>query len=58
MDIRELSQKSFNVTLPISGGIGNSIETAVIIHSHGMLNNYIQNEYDIMDNMAACRACP
>ena len=55
MDIKELFQKAFNVNLPISGGMGNSIENAVIIHPDGMLNDYTQTEYSVMDYMASGR---
>lgn len=55
MDIKELFQKAFNITLPISGGMGNSIENAVIIHSDGMLNDYTQTEHEVIDYMAAGR---
>lgn len=55
VDIKELFQKVFKVNLPISGGMGNSIDNPVIIHSDGMLNDYVQTEYAVMDYMAIGR---
>lgn len=49
MDIRELLMKAFNKDLPISGGMGNSIEEAVILESAGPLNDYVSLEYQVMD---------
>ena len=49
MDIRELIKKAFNEDLPISGGMGNSIEAAVILESAGPLNDYVSLEYQVMD---------
>lgn len=49
MDIRELIKKVFNVDLPISGGMGNSIEQAVILESTGPLNDYVSLQYQVMD---------
>ncbi len=49
MDIRELIKKAFKEDLPISGGMGNSIEQAVILESAGLLNDYISLEYHVMD---------
>jgi hypothetical protein len=49
MDIRELIKKAFNEDLPISGGMGNSIEQAVILESAGLLNDYFSLEYHVMD---------
>ncbi len=49
MDIRDLIQKAFNENLPISGGMGNSIEEAVILESAGPLNDYVPLEYQVMD---------
>lgn len=55
MDIKELFNKAFNVNLSISGGMGNSIDNPVIIHSDGVLNDYVQTEYAVMDYMAIGR---
>jgi hypothetical protein len=49
MDIRELIKKAFNEDLPISGGMGNSIEEAVILESAGSLYDYVSLEYHVMD---------
>ncbi len=49
MDIRELLMKAFNKDLPISGGMGNSIEEAVILESAGPMNDYLSLEYQVMD---------
>jgi len=49
MDIRELIRKAFNEDLPISGGMGNSIEEAVILESAGPMNDYLTLEYRVMD---------
>ena len=55
MDIRELIKKAFNVDLPISGGMGNSIEQAVILESAGPLNDYVSLQYQVMDLIAKGR---
>ena len=49
MDIRELIRKAFNEELPISGGMGNSIEEAVVLESAGPMNDYLSLEYRVMD---------
>jgi hypothetical protein len=49
MDIRELIRKAFNEDLPIIGGMGNSIEEAVILESAGPMNDYLTLEYRVMD---------
>ena len=49
MDIRELLMKAFNKDLPISGGMGNSIEEAVVLESAGPLNDYVSLEYQVMN---------
>jgi hypothetical protein len=49
MDIKELIKKAFNEDLPISGGMGNSIEAAVILESAGPLNDYVSLQYQVMD---------
>lgn len=55
MDIRELIRKAFNEDLPISGGMGNSIEEAVILESAGPMNGYWTLEYRVMDLIAKGR---
>jgi hypothetical protein len=49
MDIRELIKKAFNEDLPISGGMGNSIEQAVILESARLLYDYVSLQYQVMD---------
>ena len=49
MNIRELLKKSFNEDLPIRGGMGNSLEQAVILESVGPMNDYVALEYLVMD---------
>lgn len=49
MDIRELLKGAFNEDLHISGGMGNSIDAAVVLESAGPLNDYISLEYQVMD---------
>jgi hypothetical protein len=55
MDIGELIKKAFNENLPISGGMGNSIEAAVILESAGVLNDYVSLEYHVMDLISKSR---
>jgi hypothetical protein len=55
MDIRELIRKAFNEDLPISGGMGNSIEEAVILESAGPMNDYLTLEYRVMDMISKGR---
>lgn len=38
----------FGVDLPISGGIGNSIDNAVIIEYVGPMNDYTETEYAVL----------
>jgi hypothetical protein len=49
MNIRELLKKSFKVDLPIRGGMGNSLEQAVILESAGPINDHVALEYRVMD---------
>ena len=49
MDIRELLKNSFNEDLPIWGGMGNSLEQAVILESAGPINDYVSLEHRVMD---------
>lgn len=55
MDIRELLMKAFNKDLPISGGMENSIEEAVVLESAGPLNDYVSLEYQFMDLISQAR---
>lgn len=47
MNLRELLHQDFGAELPISGGFGNSIENAIIIHRQGM-NDYVATEHFIL----------
>lgn len=47
MTLKELLKNDFGVELPISGGTGNSIDNAIIIHLEGM-NDYVGTEYTIL----------
>ena len=49
MDIQELIKKVFNENLSISGGIGNSIEEAIVLESAGPMDDYVDLEYQITD---------
>jgi hypothetical protein len=49
MDIRELIRKAFNEDLPISGGMGNSIKEAILRETAGPENDYLSQEYRVMD---------
>jgi hypothetical protein len=44
-----LIKKAFNEDFPIGGGMGNSIEQAVILESAGPLNDYVSLQYQVMD---------
>jgi len=48
MTFRDILKMQFGVNLPISGGIGNSIESAVIIENAGPLNDYTEIEYTLL----------
>ena len=54
MDIKELLKKAFNIDLPIRGGMGNSIEKAVVLESVGPLNDYLSMEYQIINPAGMC----
>jgi hypothetical protein len=47
MNLRELLKKDFGIDFPISGGFGNSRETAITIH-RGEPNDYVSVEYGIL----------
>jgi hypothetical protein len=47
MILKDLLEKDFGVALPISGGTGNSIENAIIIHRVG-INDYVGTEHFIL----------
>jgi len=48
MTLREIVKQTFNVDLPIKGGIGNSIENSVIIERTTPLNDYVSVEYEVL----------
>lgn len=47
MLIKKLIKKDFGVELPISGGLGNSIDNPIVIH-RTELNDYVDTEYFIL----------
>jgi len=47
MSLKNLLEKDFGVTLPISGGFGNSFDNAIIIHKDG-INDYVGTEHFIL----------
>ena len=47
MTLKDLLEKDFKVDLPISGGFGNSIDNAIIIH-RDEINDYVGTEYFIL----------
>jgi hypothetical protein len=47
MKLKDLLEKDFKVDLPISGGFGNSIDNAIIIH-RDEINDYVGTEYFIL----------
>lgn len=47
MTLKDLLEKDFRVALPISGGFGNSIDNAIVIHRNG-INDYVGTEHYIL----------
>lgn len=47
MTLKDILEEDFRVELPISGGFGNSIDNAIIIHRDGM-NDYVGTEHFIL----------
>ncbi|MBT0653357.1 hypothetical protein [Geomobilimonas luticola] len=47
ISIREMLKNDFGVDLPISGGWGNTIENAVIVH-YGIPNDYVSVEHSYL----------
>ncbi len=47
MTLKDLLEKDFIVELPMSGGFGNSIDNAIIIHREG-INDYVGTEHFII----------
>lgn len=54
MTLKEILKSYFGVELPISGGTGNSIDNAIIIHREGM-NDYVGTEYAILKYIGKVR---
>jgi hypothetical protein len=54
MIFREIIKTQFGVDLPISGGIGNSIDNAVVIE-HTPLNDYVSVEHQVLKYIALGR---
>ena len=54
MIFREIIKTQFGVDLPISGGIGNSIENAVVIE-RTPLNDYVSVEHQVLKYIALVR---
>lgn len=48
MTLKDLLENDFGVKLPISGGFGNSIDNAVIIHRDS-INDYVGTEHFILE---------
>ena len=48
MTLKNLLEKDFGVQLPISGGFGNSIDNAIIIHKDS-INDYVGTEHFILE---------
>ena len=48
MTVRERINQEFGVDLPIRGGVGRSIEDAIIIEYQGPINDYIGMEYEVL----------
>lgn len=48
MTLKQLLDHDFKVDLPISGGFGNSIDNAIIIHKFG-INDYVGTEHFILE---------
>jgi hypothetical protein len=54
MTLKDLLEKDFRTELPISGGFGNSIDNAIIIHKNG-INDYVGTEYFILKCLGNAR---
>ncbi len=55
MTLKEIIKKEFNVDLPIKGGMGNSIDNAVIIEYDNALNDYVGTEYEVLKYIGLLR---
>ena len=47
--IKEIIFQAFGVTLPIRGGMGNSMENAVIIERSLPFNDYVSIEHEVLN---------
>lgn len=54
MTLKDLLEKDFRVDLPISGGFGNSIDNAIIIHRNA-INDYVGTEHFILKGLGIGR---
>ena len=48
INLKELLKKDFGVDLPISGGVGNSIDNPIVIHL-AKFNDYVGTEYSVLE---------
>jgi hypothetical protein len=53
--IKEIIFQVFGVTLPIRGGMGNSLENAVIIERSLPFNDYVSIEHEVLNFIAKGR---
>ncbi len=53
--IKEIIFQAFGVTLPIRGGMGNSMENAVIIERSLPFNDYVSIEHEVLNFIAKGR---
>ena len=53
--IKEIIFQAFGVTLPIRGGMGNSMENAVIIERSLPFNDYVTIEHEVLNFIAKGR---
>lgn len=51
ISVRETIKNDFGIDLPISGGWGNSIDAAVVLH-HQIPNDYVSVEYEYIGCIA------
>ena len=50
--IKEIIFQAFGVTLPIRGGMGNSMENAVIIERSLSINDYVSTKHEVLNFIA------
>jgi len=53
--IKEIIFQAFGVTLPIRGGMGNSMENAVVIERSLPFNDYVSIEHEVLNFIAKGR---